>query len=77
MGDLKFCTFISVKTMKVKCGQREQQTHNLYRNQGSGHLGTGLLERRKQLNRFPRSVKVKQSIVTIMMIPRVYLVPFS
>lgn len=61
---LKFCSFVSVKTMMMKCGQRERQTHNLYRNQGSGHLGTGLLKRKKQLNCFPRSMKVKQNIVT-------------
>lgn len=77
MGDLKFWTSVSVKTMKMKYGQREPQTHSLYRNQGSGHLGTELLERKKQLNHFPRSLKVKQIVVTIMMIPCVYLVPFS
>lgn len=77
VGYLKFCIFVSVKTMKVKCGQRERQAHNLYRNQGSGHLGTGLLERKKQLNCVPRSMKVKQNVVTLMRIPCVYLVPFS
>lgn len=27
--------------MKVKCGQKEQYSHNVYRKPGSGHFGKG------------------------------------